>query len=257
MDAKYDVPWGAKASWIFFHCSAGWRGNFCGPLIHRKYRCGLKVLGLSKMSAKRTMYLESSMFMSIQKLVFLHVPSSISLYIAYTPYPHITYMKDWIFSLWSIEPTFARGPLDPLALRALALLPLEAEALKLLAVRSRVLDANMTYRYIPIANCIHSLLTSTLQESIRFLCPTSFHQSIHCPFPAWFLSFALHAAETLLLQMQQCHKGKKCNGSYLMSSILVFVLSIMDVQWGWGLVREGMASLCVGQPFFFQQMLIL
>ena len=139
MDAKYDVPWGAKASWIFFHCSAGWRGNFCGPLIHRKYRCGLKVLGLSKVSAKRTMYLESSMFKSIQKLVFFHVPSSNSLDIAYTAYPHITYMKGRNFSLWSLESTLARGLLEPLALRALALLLLEAEALKLLAVRSRCL----------------------------------------------------------------------------------------------------------------------
>lgn len=203
------------------------------------------------------------MFKSIQNSCFFHVSwSSISLDIAYTAHPHTTYMKGRNFSLWSLEPTLARGLLEPLALRALALLLLEAEALKLLAVRSRCLTQTWPidiYHHIPIANCIHSLLTSMLQRinSLAFFAPPAFINPFMVHFQLGFFLLLCMSQKYFCFRCSNVTKEKKCNGGYLMSSILVFVLSIMDVQRGWGLVREGMASLCVGQPFFFQQMLIL
>ena len=262
MDAKYDVPWGAKASWIFFHCSAGWRGNFCAPLIHRKYRCGLKVLGLSKVSAKRTMYLKSSMFKSIQKLAFFHVPSSNSLDIAYTAYPHIT------VHIWKVG-IFRCDLLSQLLLEV-CWNPWLCELWPYFCWKLRHWNCSLfapgawrkhdlAYRHIYTYRQLHSFSShlNATKNQLAFFAPPAFINPFMVHFQLGFFLLLCMSQKYFCFRCSNVTKEKKCNGGYLMSSILVFVLSIMDVQRGWGLVREGMASLCVGQPFFFQQMLIL
>ena len=154
MDAKYDVPWGAKASWIFFHCSTGWRGNFCGPLIHRKYRCGLKVLRLFKMSTKRTMYLESWMFKSIQKFVFLHVLISlhsihciIAQMCIHSIRTYYMYERLDFFAMFSWANFCQRSAGTP-GFSSSGPTSAGSWGIEIACSSLPVLDANMTYRYL-------------------------------------------------------------------------------------------------------------